>query len=138
MFSICYIDESGCTGSLPSAIADIQPAFVVSGLLIDSEKIPKLTTRFVELKFRRAVRVAAQSDRLVVRFRGWVGLHLKSILGCSSSRQGIKTFQQPLGVGVANPSDCRFREMEEPEAKHKRGDQKGECGGKSGAQQPIG
>lgn len=47
---ICYIDEAGCLGSLPSATSDIQPAFVLTGLFIDQSRIHDLTLEFLHIK----------------------------------------------------------------------------------------
>lgn len=47
---ICYIDEAGCTGKLPSPRSDIQPVFVLSAVVFDSESIPEVTRDFLGLK----------------------------------------------------------------------------------------
>jgi len=47
---ICFIDEAGCTGALPDDKSIIQPAFIISGLIIDQKKITKLTQDFLSLK----------------------------------------------------------------------------------------
>lgn len=47
---ICYIDEAGCTTPLPQADTDIQPVFVVVGLILDVARIAPLTTAFLQLK----------------------------------------------------------------------------------------
>ena len=52
MFSICYIDEAGCTGVLPSATSSIQPAFIITSLIVDEGNLNALTTRFVGLKLK--------------------------------------------------------------------------------------
>lgn len=48
--SICYLDETGCTGVLPNATAPIQPVFVLSALLVDQSHVRLLTQEFVKLK----------------------------------------------------------------------------------------
>lgn len=48
----CYLDESGCTGALPSATAPIQPVFVVGGFVINGASVPRLTRDFLALKWR--------------------------------------------------------------------------------------
>jgi hypothetical protein len=50
--SVCYIDEAGCTGIIPSAISSIQPALVISALIVDFDKIKHLTTEFLQLKLK--------------------------------------------------------------------------------------
>lgn len=47
---ICYIDESGCTGKLPSAISDVQPIFALGGIFIASDDLPKLARQYIDLK----------------------------------------------------------------------------------------
>ena len=49
---ICYIDEAGCTGVLPSLITDIQPVFVLGGIIVDQTRLHKITTDFLALKRR--------------------------------------------------------------------------------------
>src|SRR5439155_22587156 len=47
---LCYVDESGCTGILPSAISDIQPAFVFAAIMFDYSNLHKITESFLQLK----------------------------------------------------------------------------------------
>lgn len=49
---ICYVDESGCTGSLPSANSNVQPTLVIGGLIIDYGRLHYLTERSLSLKQR--------------------------------------------------------------------------------------
>lgn len=56
---ICYVDESGDGGKLPSATSPVQPAFVIAGIIIDHRDLPAITEDFIELKrtlFKRAKR----------------------------------------------------------------------------------
>lgn len=46
----CYIDEAGCTGNLPSATTDIQPVFVICGLIVPQRALLALTQDFLALK----------------------------------------------------------------------------------------
>ena len=55
---ICYMDEAGCTGYLPQANTNIQPVFVLSGLIVDSDNISTLTREFINLKTRFMPKVA--------------------------------------------------------------------------------
>ncbi len=55
---ICYIDEAGCTGALPSATSPIQPVFVLCGVVIAAEHIGGITREFVQLKRRYFPRLA--------------------------------------------------------------------------------
>lgn len=49
---ICYIDEAGCPGSLPTATTDVQPVLVVVGLSLPQQGIAPLTIEFLRLKRR--------------------------------------------------------------------------------------
>jgi len=49
---ICYVDEAGCTGHLPNAVTDIQPALIISGIIIDYGKLHYITERLLNLKQR--------------------------------------------------------------------------------------
>ena len=48
----CYVDEAGCTGSLPSADSPIQPVFALVGLAVEQSRIADLTRDFLMLKQR--------------------------------------------------------------------------------------
>lgn len=47
---ICFIDESGCNGALPSANSPIQPALIVGAIIVDFQNLRLLTERFLQLK----------------------------------------------------------------------------------------
>ena len=47
---ICYIDEAGCTGSLPGPTSNIQPALVIVGVILDYSNLHQLTSEVIELK----------------------------------------------------------------------------------------
>jgi len=47
---ICYVDESGCTGAMPSATSQVQPALVVAALIVDQGRLKSTTDAFLELK----------------------------------------------------------------------------------------
>jgi hypothetical protein len=49
---ICYVDESGCTGSLPSATSNVQPTLVFGGMIIDYGRLHYMTERLLNLKQR--------------------------------------------------------------------------------------
>ncbi len=51
-FSICYLDETGCTGALPAFNSPIQPAFVLTALFVDEARLREMTTEFVRLKLK--------------------------------------------------------------------------------------
>jgi len=46
----CYIDEAGCTGTLPHNNSPIQPAFVICGIIIDQQHIINFTRDFLLMK----------------------------------------------------------------------------------------
>lgn len=49
---ICYVDEAGCPGALPSSTSDVQPTLVLCGLIIPAENLGQLTNEFLQLKCR--------------------------------------------------------------------------------------
>lgn len=49
---ICYVDEAGCTGALPSPVSDVQPVFVLAGVDFPQEAIHRVTHEFLHLKKR--------------------------------------------------------------------------------------
>jgi len=49
---VCYVDEAGCTGMLPSATSNIQPAFMLVGLTVPQDRLTALTVAFLRLKKR--------------------------------------------------------------------------------------
>ena len=49
---ICYLDEAGCTGALPSASSPIQPVFVLGGLIVDQQCVKTMTADLLVLKQR--------------------------------------------------------------------------------------
>jgi hypothetical protein len=62
---ICYIDEAGCATPLPSAQTDIQPLFIVVGLVLDIARVSDVTLRFLELKRRFFPRKFSASRHLL-------------------------------------------------------------------------
>lgn len=49
---ICYIDEAGCPGSLPSATSDVQPILAISGLFLPQRNLIDFTRDFLAVKSR--------------------------------------------------------------------------------------
>ena len=49
---ICYVDEAGCTGTLPSRTSDIQHVFVLGGVDLYSRDLAAFTHDFLHLKRR--------------------------------------------------------------------------------------
>jgi hypothetical protein len=52
MSMVCYVDEAGCTGVLPTATSPIQPVLVIIGLAIDESRVRNMTFDFLNLKRR--------------------------------------------------------------------------------------
>jgi len=50
---LCYVDEAGDTGVLPSASAPIQPVLVVGAVAIPESSLKSVTNDFLALKRRR-------------------------------------------------------------------------------------
>ena len=46
---ICYVDEAGCTGVLPAIVSDIQPIFVIAGVIVDQTRLRQLTVDLLNL-----------------------------------------------------------------------------------------
>jgi hypothetical protein len=72
--SICYIDEAGCPGVLPTAHSIVQPALVISALIVDADKLKALTNDFIKLKVRyfpgKFSRLHHDLDALMVEIKG--------------------------------------------------------------------
>lgn len=49
---LCYVDEAGCPGALPSPTSQVQPSLVLCGLIIPAQNLGNLTNRFLQLKCR--------------------------------------------------------------------------------------
>ena len=74
---ICYIDESGDLGALPSTpspTGNDQPVFLLSGLFIDVTRLETLTNSFLALKFQFFPGLAYPStnhlDRIIPEIKG--------------------------------------------------------------------
>ena len=64
----CYMDESGCTGALPSAATRVQPVLVIAGILVEESRVRDLTFDFLNLKQRFFPNKLPPS----AEFLGWV------------------------------------------------------------------
>jgi hypothetical protein len=47
---ICYVDEAGCSGMLPSKKTNIQPLLVIAGLIVREDSLADITRAFLALK----------------------------------------------------------------------------------------
>lgn len=50
MIRVCYVDESGCTGLLPSATSPIQPLLVIAGIVFHQNHLTNITQEYLALK----------------------------------------------------------------------------------------
>ncbi len=87
---ICYVDEAGCTGVLPAAISDIQPVFVIAGIMVDQTRMPELTFDFLRLKQQFFPGAILPSGLAPSRFFDWAifevkGAEVRRMLADSSS-----------------------------------------------------
>lgn len=57
---ICYVDEAGCPGALPSSNSQVQPVLVLTGLILEQRQLVPLTRDLVALKSVFHPTVAAQ------------------------------------------------------------------------------
>ena len=74
---ICYVDEAGCTGVLPTAVSDIQPVFVIAGIMVDQTRMPELTVDFLHLKQRFFPGARLPSGQTPSRFLDWAIFEVK-------------------------------------------------------------
>lgn len=47
---LCYVDEAGCPGALPSATSSVQPVLVIAALFVPQSQLALLTRDFLQLK----------------------------------------------------------------------------------------
>lgn len=47
---LCYVDEAGCPGALPSATSSVQPVLVIAALFVPQSQLSLLTRDFLQLK----------------------------------------------------------------------------------------
>lgn len=84
-----YVDEAGCLGSIPSATSDIQPVFVIAGIVFDSSQLVDITRDFVALKRRFFPGLFVQGshhlDAILVEVKG-ADLRRNSSFGGQSQR----------------------------------------------------
>ena len=72
---ICYIDEAGCTGVIPDANSDVQPVFVIAGIMLPQQTIKSLTVEWIQLKQRHFPNKL--SGILSPRFHDWMAAEIK-------------------------------------------------------------
>lgn len=59
---ICYFDEAGCVGKLPSANSNVAPVLVIVGLAFDSRHLRSITLEFLKLKRKYFSGLKTESD----------------------------------------------------------------------------
>lgn len=79
---ICYVDEAGCTGALPSAMSDIQPVFVLCGVDLPQSSIATITHDFLHLKKRFFPNIVPVDTS----YLGWI---LPEIKGSELRKRGV-------------------------------------------------
>ena len=62
MFHLCYLDESGCLGALPSVCSHIQPVLSIVGLIVPANRLPQITRDFMSLKRRSHPGLFSEDD----------------------------------------------------------------------------
>lgn len=71
---ICYIDESGTSGVLPSPTSNVDPLLVVAGFCVDHRCLHDITAKFMQIKgrfFPNLVRDASHHlDKIRVELKG--------------------------------------------------------------------
>lgn len=70
---VCYVDESGCMGALPSAVSPVQPVFVLAGVILGQAHLHDFTVDLLHLKrrfFPRKLPISAD-------FLDWVLVEIK-------------------------------------------------------------
>jgi hypothetical protein len=89
--SLCYIDESGCTGALSGHA--IQPVLVIGGLIVPQERLSAFTADFLHLKSRfypGAMNLGGPYlERMLVEVKGADLRRYACLGGRRTSRQAI-------------------------------------------------
>ena len=80
---LCYVDEAGCTGKLPSSTSSIQPIFAIVGILVKEDHVKNLTMDFLHLKKRFYPGELPSNSK----FMDWVKLEIKG----KDLRKSIRT-----------------------------------------------
>jgi hypothetical protein len=73
MAYVCFIDEAGCPGVLPTANSAVQPALVLVGLFVESSCVNSMTAEYLELKrkyFPSKLKSRHLLDDLLVEIKG--------------------------------------------------------------------
>ena len=107
----CYIDEAGNPGMLPSRTSNVEPVFIVTGLVIDQTHIPAITTDFLSLKQRYFPGLGPKGMR---RWLNWMLVEIKGGEvrkdGAAVSRRKYRQAHGFLGkaLSLMEAHDARF------------------------------
>lgn len=72
---ICYVDESGDTGTLPAANSPVQPVLVIAGVDVPQECVHNLTLDFISLK--REFFPGLEPKEGIGTYLGWILVEIK-------------------------------------------------------------
>lgn len=88
---VCYVDEAGCPGTLPSATSDVQPVLVVAAFSLPIPALKQLTVDYLHLKHRffPALRAAHFLDLVLAEVKG-------SDLRRDAARHGRRQWRPPI------------------------------------------
>ena len=108
---ICYVDEAGCPGALPSATSNVQPVLVVCGLVFRQPVVQDLTREFISLKQRfypdSFPPGASALDWILVEVKG-AELRQRAVVSSRRSRRHALSFLDNA-VGLLETSGCRVK-----------------------------
>ena len=107
---ICYVDEAGCTGSLPISNSEIQPVFVINGLILDYTKLVRATESLLQLKQRffpdQNIGSKAYLRRISTEIKG-SELRRKSIEGSRNTKRHANGYLQGI-IKICEEADAKI------------------------------
>ena len=107
---VCYIDEAGCPGALPSPTSNVQPALVLVGLILEAGAITTATNAFLKLKrayFSGKLKSAHLLDDLLVEVKG-------SDIRSAIRKRGVKAAAESNTPSMTTQWKCRWALRLEP------------------------
>lgn len=85
---LCYIDESGDTGTVASPTSPVQPVLVIGAVVLDHYILSRITTDFINLKTRFSPRLAAgRRHRLSLILNEMKGTDIRKDAGSGDRRR---------------------------------------------------
>lgn len=94
---ICYVDEAGCTGVLPNAASQVQPVFVLAGIMLRHDRIKPLTVEWINLKQRFFPNLLPLTPP--PRFHDWMAAEIKGADLRNRARANSRN-QRRAAIGV--------------------------------------